>query len=160
MKTFLILIGVLLILGTVATFGYQQWNIDTPVPLDPDSENSQTDALDVNSDLYSDWIWNSSIDASDKTMTPKDPNRFVLTLGADGRLSSTTDCNSIAGSFVINEEVISVGPLMSTLMACEGETLESLYASQLALASSYTITDNVLTLQLVKDAGTMTFYQK
>jgi copper homeostasis protein (lipoprotein) len=88
------------------------------------------------------------------------PNKFIINFTEEGRLSSTTDCNNIGGSFIKNEEMISIGQLVSTLMACEGDILESKYAEQLSLASSYTIKDNVLTINLVKDAGKMTFIKQ
>lgn len=103
------------------------------------------------------WKWDYSTDARSNKITPKDSSLFVLEFGTDGRLNSSTDCNSLAGSYIKNEEVLSVGPLASTKMACEGETLESQYASEIALVSSYSITDNVLTLILIKDSGKMKF---
>jgi hypothetical protein len=45
-------------------------------------------------------------------------------------------------------------------MACMGKTLELVYLSQLSQVSSYEISENKLTLNLIKDFGTMTFFRK
>ncbi len=122
-----------------------------------DMNSTGTPQQFTDANLYGEWKWSSSIDSSGKTVTPKNSDDFVLTFTKEGKLSSTTDCNSLGGSFVKNGEVLSIGPLTSTLMACSGETFESEYASELASVVSYKIEGKILTLILIKDLGTMTF---
>jgi heat shock protein HslJ len=110
--------------------------------------------------LYGDWMWNSSTDASGKTVSPEDPSQFILTFSSNGKLKSSTDCNSVSGSFIKNEEALSIGALASTEMACSGKNLDLAYISQLSQVSSYSISGNTLTLKLIKDFGVMKFSRK
>lgn len=171
MKKILITIGLLLILATGVAIFMEEFSknnlgpvLDNPIPdgeTVEDWQNNQNQTTNQNSgELSGSWIWKSSIDASGETVTPKDSNQFVITFSNEGRLSSTTDCNNISGSYIKNEEVISVGSLVSTKMGCMEETLEMDYAAQLALATSHTIEGDTLKIILAKDAGVMTFTRK
>lgn len=168
MKKILIAIGLLLILATGAAIFMeenarnQQTLLTNPIGDEEDIKKAAQEyekrREETNAGALSgSWMWQSSVDASGETISPSDPERFVLTFTEDGRLSSTTDCNSIAGSYIKNEEVISVGPLISTKMACMEETLEMEYAAQLSLTTSHTIEGDTLKIILAKDAGVMTF---
>ncbi len=167
MKKILITIGLLLILATGVAIFMEEFAkndlgpvLDNPMQDGETIEDWQNNQNEATGELSGSWIWQSSVDASGETIVPSDPNRFVITFTDEGRLSSTTDCNSISGSYIKNEEVISVGPLTSTLMGCMEETLESEYSAQLALATSHSIEGNTLKIILVKDAGVMTFTRK
>lgn len=108
------------------------------------------------------WVWKYTIFADkSKRITPT-TDRFVLKFGADGRMSSATDCNSVSGTYVTKiNEGITFGPLMSTLMACTGDTLESEYSKELADVRLYSLpTQAELNLQLANNTGTMVFTKK
>lgn len=157
MKKILIIVGFLLILFVVLTIFMEQKSTQRV----PDSQAPiQKDNIKIQNELIGSWVWKDSVDAAKNTITPKDPSKFVITFTPEGRLNTTTDCNAVSGSFIKNEEMISIGSLVSTLMACEGEILESTYATELALASSYSVEGNILKINLVKDAGQMTFVRK
>lgn len=81
---------------------------------------------------------------------------FVLSFAVSGTMTSTTDCNSLSGDFVVDGEVLSFGPFMSTLMYCDG-SLEGEYGSDLALTNSYEIVGDELRLNLNRDFGVMVF---
>ncbi len=165
MKSIILSIAALLFLSTV-TVVIIQFTKNTRPPqtseilLDKNTGSSNVTSTSADREFYDEWTWQFSVDASGKVITPSDPARFRLTFEKEGRLRSTTDCNSLSGSFIKDGEVLTVGPLMSTLMACEGETLESVYVSELGLVSSYSIQEDTLTLFLIKDAGMMTFIRK
>jgi len=162
MKKILILISVIVVLCVGVFLGMNQ-KTQTEVlndgNLKSNTEETQT-ATSTSLTLAGSWMWQNSTTQIGGTISPPNPNKFVINFTEEGRLSSTTDCNNIAGSFIKNEEVISIGQLVSTEMACEGDILEAKYAEQLSLASSYSIKDNVLTIILVKDAGKMNFIRQ
>jgi heat shock protein HslJ len=100
------------------------------------------------------WQW-EKVAGSGKTETPKDPSKFVLAFAADGKLSSSTDCNRLTGSYTADDSKLSVGALAGTRMAC-GESQESAYSTALAAAASYSISGDTLSIRL-RDASVMTF---
>jgi len=101
------------------------------------------------------WVWRGSAHAGGEMVAPSG-EQFVLVLGRDGTVTSTTDCNGMGGTYLRDGEVLSFGSFISTKMYCEG-SLESVYAGDLALTSSHTIEDDRLTLILNRDMGTMHF---
>lgn len=110
--------------------------------------------------LFGDWTWAYTVaDAQVSPSTTTAPaGKFVITFGTDKQFSSTTDCNQLFGSFVLDGELLSIGPIGATKMACAGNTLESVYIAELGRVVSHTITYNdELHLHLVKDSGTMVF---
>lgn len=107
--------------------------------------------------IYGSWKWIKTVDFSQNTIEPNNPDNFILTITQEGKLTSTTDCNSLMGSVLINQEVMSVGPIAATKKACVEETLEASYTSDLSRAVSYTIEGDILTINQLKDFGVMTF---
>ena len=109
---------------------------------------------------FGDWTWAYTVADSQVSPTTTTPpaGKFVITFGTDKQFSSTTDCNQLFGSFVLDGEVLSIGPIGATKMACIGDTLESVYVAELGRVASHTITYNdELHLHLLKDSGTMVF---
>jgi len=105
------------------------------------------------------WAWVRSTDPLvSSTTTIKAPeDKFIISFGTDKRFTSSTDCNGLSGGFIIDGEVLSVGPIASTKMACPGGTLEMTYAAELGRVASYVIVGEELRLNLIKDTGTMIF---
>lgn len=101
------------------------------------------------------WTWVTT-EGAGTTPTPGD---FVLQFDQDGRqMSSKTDCNALRGEVTITNTTLSFGPMMSTLMSCEG-SLERVYATQLSQVNAYERTGTTLRLTLKKKAGVMVFTQ-
>ena len=124
----------------------------------PESDETETATSTSAHPLFSSsWQWVSFTGVNDSIVSPKDPSRFILTLSPDRRINSTTDCNSLSGGYIIDGEVLSFGALGATKVACMGETLETTYANALAQVGSYVIEDEMLTLILLRDQGTMQF---
>lgn len=102
------------------------------------------------------WVWEYTELASEEMVQAPDDS-FVLTFDAEsGQVQSTTDCNSLSGSYVIEGEVLSIGQIATTKMFCEG-SIESVYTEQLALTTSYLILGDTLHLNLNRDYGIMVF---
>ncbi len=157
MNKIIITVGGLLVLGTIAAALMNQYpaqQYDTPVPVTPTVIVSTTTVSTLKNKT---WLWESSVDARGVEAEPANPDDFELTFGAGGTLTSTTDCNSLGGSYSVNGEVLSIGSLVATEKFCSEESLEQAYARLLGLVGSHIIEGNTLTLILLKDAGTMTF---
>lgn len=104
------------------------------------------------------WEWKETQYNNDDLITPTDSNQFVARFSKEGQFSSSTDCNRIGGSYIIDNSDLSLSNLFSTEMACMGETMEIEYSNMLAAVTSYMIDDNGnLILMLKYDSGSMIF---
>lgn len=160
MNKIIITVGVLLVLGTLAAAlmnKYPAQQYDAPVPAAPAVIVSTTTVSTLTSKT---WVWESSIDAQGTEARPPNPDDFELRFQTDGILTSTTDCNSLGGSYSVNGVVLGIGSLVATEKFCSEESLEQAYAGLLGLVGSYAIEGKTLTLVLLKDAGSMTFSAK
>lgn len=109
------------------------------------------------------WIWKETVFATGTTTTPNQPEDFILTFSENNRFSANTDCNNIGGGFVGgNDGAVSFSEMVSTLMACEGDTKEGVFSAQLTQVVSYQLLDDTLVLTLKSDAenGEMKFIKK
>lgn len=67
------------------------------------------------------WKWILTInESSGSEITPKNKDAFKLTFTKDGNVGGSTDCNGFGGTFEQSDWKIKIGPLMSTMMYCEG----------------------------------------
>jgi heat shock protein HslJ len=99
------------------------------------------------------WTWVTT----EGVGTTPTPDTFILSFDPNGQLvSSKTDCNSMSGGVEVENNTLSFGPMMTTLMYCEG-SLEGEYGAQLAAVSSYEQIGNTLRLNLEQNAGVMVF---
>lgn len=125
---------------------------NTPVP--PTNQSVQL--------IGNDFVWKytegDTIEDTDSPITPTG-EQFVLRFSEDGQFTSTTDCNQVSGGYVQDGEVLSLGPIVTTLMACDGEdSKESVYLAELGRVTSFSITENnQLRLNLLRDSGVMVF---
>ncbi len=82
-------------------------------------------------------------------VTPKDPKQFSLTFEKGGRMSATTDCNNVGGTYSVSGNLLTFGQMNSTLMYCE-DSQEAEFVNELMHVESYHFTnkgDLVLTLK-------------
>jgi len=103
------------------------------------------------------WEWVSVSFNDGRTIVPIRAGAFTLTLNANESFSATTDCNSVGGSVTADEQTITFGQMMSTLMYCENSQ-ESEFTQLLTDVTSYHLTsDGGLVLHLKFDSGSMNF---
>ena len=103
------------------------------------------------------WVWSSSVVNGITTQSPAG-GKFVMTFGKDNRITSTTDCNGIGGTYTLgSNNAITFGPFITTMMFCEGSR-ESEYSALLSKTSSYKLEGATLTL--TNASGIMTFTKK
>ena len=103
------------------------------------------------------WYWVKTVYNDDTVHTPAKPDVFSLTFGDDGNVNVTTDCNNMRGNYVVDENRIQFGQMMSTRMYCEGSQ-EQLFSKMLDSISSYFFTNRgQLVLEIKFDSGSMIF---
>lgn len=102
------------------------------------------------------WQWVNTAMNDGTTTEPNKPESFVLSFGQDGRISSTTDCNSINATYTSNQGELIFGPLAMTKMFCEGSQ-ESAYAKSLGEVAAYLVNGDTLSLAIKFDSGIMEF---
>lgn len=122
----------------------------TPVPSESVQGNS----------VVGKWEWQKTQMSDGKETTPVKSDEFVLTLSDEGKLSSTTDCNTLNGSYeLLEDNGIKISPLAQTMMYCEGSQ-EAEYSQALQSVNIYKVSGNELWLMLPFDSGTMIFGMK
>lgn len=113
-------------------------------------------SFDLN-ELVGEWEWVQTDRSLANYVRPHSAGDFVLSIDESGRLKSTTDCNSVEGSVIVNDSMMSIGSLSATEMFCEGDMREAVYIADLARATSFEIHDEILYINLVQDGGQMIF---
>lgn len=104
------------------------------------------------------WLWKETQYSNDEIVTPSDSTQFEAQFTNDGQFSSSTDCNTVGGSYILDNNNLSFGNLFSTKMACMNETKEMEYSNMLAEVTSYMIDGSGnLVLMLKYDTGSMIF---
>ncbi len=103
------------------------------------------------------WNWVKTQMNDGKVVTPKVEGRFTLTFNKDGRVSVSTDCNSMGGTYIADGKKLTFSQMMSTKMYCEGSQ-EQEFASKLNEVGSYLFTSKgELILEIKMDSGSMIF---
>jgi heat shock protein HslJ len=137
-------------------------NVTAPLPKDsvaPASTSTSTSTKQAELTRTSGWVWRYTESTDGKQLQAPVGDKFVLTLKKDKTLSSTTDCNSLHGSYTISKDILIFSSLLSTLMFCENSQ-ESDYVGKLAETMAYEIKGNYLHLILAKNGGTLVFTAK
>lgn len=104
------------------------------------------------------WTWIKTQYNNDTEVTPLKADEFTLTFNTNGKVSATTDCNSMNGSYEVDGSKISFGPLASTRMFCEGSQ-EKVFRKLLQeeVSSFLFTTKGELVFDLKFDSGTAIF---
>jgi heat shock protein HslJ len=68
---------------------------------------------------------------------------FILTFSKDGKVSSTTDCNSLSGNYELTGDQLTFSPFIQTLMLC-AESQETEYVNALSSGGTATIDGDML----------------
>ncbi len=105
----------------------------------------------------SSWIWQSATASGTPFNAPKG-DKFVLTFDKGDTVQSTTDCNTLGGTYITSKDTLRFSSFMSTLMACDGSQ-ESVYSSLLAKVDFYKIENETLTF-ILSNKEIMTFKLK
>ena len=102
------------------------------------------------------WEWLGSVTPVER-IEAADPERYTLTLQADGNARLLFDCNRGSATYEIAGNKLSFGPLISTRMACPPDTQDHVFMDQLRKVRSFFIRDDQLFLEMPFDSGTLRF---
>ena len=83
--------------------------------------------------------------------------QITLIFGADGQLSGNSGCNQYNGSYQVNGNQITVGPLVSTMMACPQETMQQESTYLIALQSATSFDQSAQQLIITHPAGQLEY---
>jgi heat shock protein HslJ len=103
------------------------------------------------------WLWTRTVYNNDKIVTPTTPGVFTLTFKSNGTLNAATDCNRMAGSYSIDDRLLSFSKLAATRMYCP-DSQESKFADMLSQVAAFLFTSmGEIVLELKFDSGQMLF---
>lgn len=104
------------------------------------------------------WQWARTQMNDDTLLTPRDPQAFTLTFEADGSFHGTTDCNSFFGSYQLEDNRLTFGPIGQTKMFCQ-DSQESEFLQSLSAVDSWMLDEATgeLVLLIKLDSGSMVF---
>jgi len=92
--------------------------------------------------------------SSDARLTPAAPGVKTFIEFKDGQLNGNMGCNGFGGEYSISGDTITFGPIMSTMMFCEGPVGEQETATLIVLQGSVKFTLDGNTLLIVSPDGT------
>ena len=121
---------------------------------------SPTQAVNVTTDealTAQKWMWVNTQMSDGAEILPSAEGKFGLQFGADMSLFASTDCNNGRGTYELGpDNVMTIGPMATTMMFCE-ESTETQFFQGLNNVGSYKIENGQLWLMLKFDSGTMIF---
>jgi len=104
--------------------------------------------------------WNLTylVDGARQSKSPLLANtQITLIFGADGNLSGNAGCNQYNGSYQVNGNQITIGPLISTMMACPQETMQQESTYLIALQSATSFEQSAQQLIITHPAGRLEY---
>lgn len=104
------------------------------------------------------WEWIETIYNNDEVVLPSDPGAFILSFIDGDRFGAQTDCNNVAGTYILAETTITFNQTMTTKMACNNQTQEQEFSNMLGEVSGVMIDEmGQLVLMFRYDSGSMIF---
>ncbi len=102
------------------------------------------------------WQWVRTNYTDGRVFVPNKTTAFSLTFGTDGKVSGTTDCNSLGGPYTTaGTSSVLFGRMAMTKMYCDGSE-EGVFADALGQVNTYSFTSKgELQLGLKSNSGTM-----
>jgi len=70
--------------------------------------------------------------------------KFSVLFGADGRFGGQLDCNRVMGSYSVDGDTLTLGPIASTMAFCQDDPLYSPYSEAINSITTYRIVDDRL----------------
>ncbi|HEY9087561.1 MAG TPA: META domain-containing protein [Anaerolineaceae bacterium] len=104
------------------------------------------------------WTWVSTQMNDGSSITPRQPEAFRITFGADGSVSGTTDCNNFFGQYQLEGSHLTFGPLGMTRMFCP-DSQETEFVQALGEVDQFLLDEATgqLVLLIKFDSGSMIF---
>ena len=105
------------------------------------------------------WLLIGYVDANGAEATPAVDSTIQF---QDGQVSGSGGCNNYSGSYTLDGDQLTIGPVASTMMACIGPAMdqEQAFHANLGNVASFEIVDNQLHLLDAGGATLLTFEQQ
>ncbi len=106
--------------------------------------------------IAGDWTATGINNGKEAVVSVASGSTVTMTLGEDGSVTGNATCNTYNGTYELDGDKITFGPMMSTKMACESDELnaqEQAYLMALDNTTTWELANGVLTFR--DDAGAM-----
>jgi len=152
----LLVIGILAVAAAILIVISSAKSQSNPQTVDS-ADVTQAPIVESNELTAQKWTWvNTQMNDGSENLPSKE-GAFTLTFQEDGTVLATTDCNNGNGSYELGpDNSITIGPIATTMMFCEGSA-ETQFYQDLNNVGSYKIDNGQLWLMIKFDSGTMIF---
>jgi heat shock protein HslJ len=123
----------------------------TPLETTPTTELATAEIVDVV------WEWVGFTNPATGPEEIAEPDRYQITLGADGRFFMQADCNTGSGTFTLDGGGVTLTPGPLTAAACPADSLADDFVRYLSAAAIWFRDGDDLMMDLQYDSGTMRF---
>jgi para-nitrobenzyl esterase len=103
------------------------------------------------------WSWQGTQMSDDARFVPDAPERYTLEFLPGGKASIRADCNRGTGSYALDGNVLSFGPIATTRAMCPPGSRDAEFLKGLQAVSGHLFRGNDLVLTLKFDSGSMRF---
>jgi heat shock protein HslJ len=103
------------------------------------------------------WRWLRTEYGDDTVVTVADPNRYTVQFRPDGTLGIRADCNSVTGTYTVQDASLMVRLGASTLVGCPPDSQADTFTRDLGNVATYVMAGGNLVLNLRADVGNMYF---
>lgn len=107
------------------------------------------------------WRWSGLLQGEDSTaLSPiSDPENYLLRLDEDGSFIAKADCRSLAGTYSLSGDDVTLDLRPTTKVSCGEDSQSDEYVDLLGKVATYDVyEEGALALGLQDDAGYMYFY--
>jgi heat shock protein HslJ len=103
------------------------------------------------------WQW-VSLTTPTEQVTVDAPERYTIRFDSVGRVAVRADCNQGSGTYAVRgDRRLELGPLALTKVACAPGSLSERFAREVGRATSFSVKDGELFLELPVGSGTLRF---
>ena len=103
------------------------------------------------------WEWEKFTSGDDSEITVDDPTSYTLVLKTDGSVNIKADCNSVLGTYTMEDSSLRIVLGPTTLAFCGEDSLDNQYLPYLENVATYVLDGGKLYLNLQYDSGNMVF---
>jgi heat shock protein HslJ len=104
------------------------------------------------------WQWSGLVETAPaaQSVVP-DPENYTLVFQPDGTVQIKADCNMVGGSYMLEDNILTIALGPSTMAFCGEQSLDLQYLELLGNVDSYILKEGRLALNLKAGAGHMSF---
>ena len=103
------------------------------------------------------WAWQGTQTKDGARIAPDAAERYALVFAPGGMVSVRADCNRGSGSYLLNGNQLTFGPIALTKMMCPPGSRDGEFLRGLAAVAGQSMSGNELVLTLQGDGGSMRF---